>query len=239
MQTGGGVIPLFYGLEKEDKMKRGFATSAILYTMLLLFIILLVNILSNLQNKKTILDTLKKETINALQQDTIIDSILEQIIMINNKIVDLNTRITDYESNTYTKTEIDNTVTTILNQITNITKNMYTKEQVDSSIDRQKIRSIYIAPSEDPEVRLYEVLDEEYERIAADYTCSNMFLVLTRHTTYLPSAVWLVETCSINYNGGIGGLQSVKAHTINGFIYKTRAHEVGEWGEWVDIYINN
>ena len=95
-------------LKKEGmNMKKGFATSAVLYTMLLLFIILLVNILDNLQNKKTILDTLKRDTISALQRDTVVDSILEQITIINNKIVEFDTRMTDYEANTYTKEESD------------------------------------------------------------------------------------------------------------------------------------
>ncbi len=50
--------------------KRGFATSAILYTMLLLFLILMVGILNNLQNKKTILDQLKIETIQAIESNS-------------------------------------------------------------------------------------------------------------------------------------------------------------------------
>ena len=69
--------------------KKGFATSAILYTMLLLFLILMVNILNNLQNKKVILDSLKKDTINALQSDTIIDALLDQIALIDSKVVEI------------------------------------------------------------------------------------------------------------------------------------------------------
>jgi len=69
--------------------KKGFATSAILYTMLLLFLVVLVGILNNLQNKKVILDALKEDTIKALQQDSIIDSVLDQIGIMNNKIVEL------------------------------------------------------------------------------------------------------------------------------------------------------
>lgn len=47
-------------------MKKGFATSAIFYTVFVLFLVLMVSILSNLQNKKTILDNIKLETIEAL-----------------------------------------------------------------------------------------------------------------------------------------------------------------------------
>lgn len=50
-------------------MKKGFATSGILYTILLLFVALLFGVLQNLQNKKTILDRLKAETVNALNCD--------------------------------------------------------------------------------------------------------------------------------------------------------------------------
>lgn len=50
-------------------MKKGFATSAILYTLLLLFMVVMVGILNNLQNKKTILDALKTDTILALEEN--------------------------------------------------------------------------------------------------------------------------------------------------------------------------
>ncbi len=53
--------------------KKGFATSAVLYTMLLLFLVVLVGILNNLQNKKTILDQLKVETINAIQGEVCLE----------------------------------------------------------------------------------------------------------------------------------------------------------------------
>ncbi len=69
--------------------KCGFATSAILYTLLLLFLVLMVGILDNLQNKKTILDALKKDTIQALEHETVTDAILDQIGILNSKIVEL------------------------------------------------------------------------------------------------------------------------------------------------------
>ena len=88
-------------------MKKGFATSAILYTMLLLFLVLMVNILNNLQNKKVILDSLKKDTINALQSDVIVDAILEQVGVINNRLGEIEQKIDNYKANTYTKEEVD------------------------------------------------------------------------------------------------------------------------------------
>ena len=59
--------------------KKGFATSAILYTMLLLFLATLVGILNNLQNKKTILDQLKVEAISALDQTNVCDNLNQEI----------------------------------------------------------------------------------------------------------------------------------------------------------------
>lgn len=53
---------------------RGFAISGILYTILLVFISLLIMILFNLQNKKTVLDNLKADTIYALTPE-VCDSI--------------------------------------------------------------------------------------------------------------------------------------------------------------------
>ena len=59
--------------------KKGFATSAILYTMLLLFLVTLVGILNNLQNKKTVLDQLKVEAISALDQTNVCDNLNQEI----------------------------------------------------------------------------------------------------------------------------------------------------------------
>ena len=74
--------------------EKGFATSAILYTILLLFLVLMVGILNNLQNKKTLLDALKKDTIYALEKDTLVDAILEQVGIINGKITEIENQIT-------------------------------------------------------------------------------------------------------------------------------------------------
>lgn len=45
---------------------KGFAVSGILYTILLVFLSLIVMLLFNLQNKKTLLDEMKNETINMI-----------------------------------------------------------------------------------------------------------------------------------------------------------------------------
>ena len=96
------MLPAFFcWIEWRDYMKKkGFATSAILYTMLLLFLVLLVGILNNLQNKKTILDQLKADTISALESDSKTDYLL-------GVIEDLNSRMTQLENNYYTKEEVD------------------------------------------------------------------------------------------------------------------------------------
>ena len=45
---------------------KGFAISGILYSILVLFLILLALILSNMKSKKQILDRLKEDTINTI-----------------------------------------------------------------------------------------------------------------------------------------------------------------------------
>ncbi len=76
--------------------KKGFATSAILYTLLLLFIVLLVGILNNLQNKKTVLDQLKVNTVNALQYGSELESLLERVANMESEIEDLKKKDTDF-----------------------------------------------------------------------------------------------------------------------------------------------
>ncbi len=91
--------------------KKGFATSAILYTLLLLFIVLLVGILNNLQNKKTILDQLKVNTVNALQYGSELESLLESVSKIESEIDGLKKKNIELENqlkNVYTKTETNN-----------------------------------------------------------------------------------------------------------------------------------
>jgi len=46
-------------------MKRGYAVSGMLYTLLILFMVLLISFLYNMQNKKTVLDNLKAEVVDA------------------------------------------------------------------------------------------------------------------------------------------------------------------------------
>ena len=81
--------------------KKGFATSAILYTLLLLFIVLLVGILNNLQNKKTVLDQLKVNTVNALQYGSELESLLESVTKIESEIEDLKKKNIDLEKNQF------------------------------------------------------------------------------------------------------------------------------------------
>ena len=54
-------------------MKKGFVSAGIIYTLLVIFLILTFTTLSTMQNKKTVLDNLKEETVNALycNQNTI------------------------------------------------------------------------------------------------------------------------------------------------------------------------
>ena len=50
---------------------KGFAVSGILYTLLLIFITILVMLLFNFQNKKNILDKLKQDTLNKINGQVI------------------------------------------------------------------------------------------------------------------------------------------------------------------------
>ena len=100
-------------------MKKGFATSAILYTMLLLFLVLMVGILNNLQNKKTILDALKQDTIRGLEQDTVTDAILDQISMIHATILSIEDRL----GNTDISNIGDGTVTGAISYLDDIINN--------------------------------------------------------------------------------------------------------------------
>lgn len=67
-------------------MKKGFATSAILYTMLLLFLILMVGILNNLQNKKSILDQLKIETIEAIGSNPVCSDLQQELDQLKSEL---------------------------------------------------------------------------------------------------------------------------------------------------------
>lgn len=50
-------------------MKKGFALSGIIYTLLLLFMVVLLYGVTSLQNQKQILDQLKKDTIIEIEKN--------------------------------------------------------------------------------------------------------------------------------------------------------------------------
>ena len=59
--------------------KKGFAVSGILYTVLVIFLTSMVIILFNLQNRKTILDELKLEAVEAVEEDNNYEYLLNEI----------------------------------------------------------------------------------------------------------------------------------------------------------------
>lgn len=59
--------------------KKGFAVSGILYTVLVIFLTSMVIILFNLQNRKTILDELKLEAVEAVEEDNNYEALLEKV----------------------------------------------------------------------------------------------------------------------------------------------------------------
>jgi hypothetical protein len=58
---------------------KGFAISGILYSVLTIFLVLIILLLFNLQNKKTILDQLKLDTIDAVESDNNYQYLLDEI----------------------------------------------------------------------------------------------------------------------------------------------------------------
>lgn len=194
-------------------MKKGFATSAILYTMLLLFIVLLTGILNNLQNKKTILDALKKDTVNALQQGTVVDAILDQIGLINANFIDLEKRVANLENNTYNKEQID----TMLQ---------------DTIIKKGK--GIYIPPD-----GTQKMLDDHLNTIE-NYTtgvCTREWVILARgDLSPLSGGNWVVETCRTSDQYAY---QTAKRYELGSVATLERSLYRGTWGVWRNPYASN
>lgn len=66
--------------------KKGFAVSGMIYTILLLFVMLITTLLFNLQNRKTILDELKNETVSAVESDNQIEALEQRIANLENPV---------------------------------------------------------------------------------------------------------------------------------------------------------
>lgn len=64
--------------------KKGFAVSGMIYTILLLFMMLIVMMLFNLQNRKMVLDEIKEEAIKAVEKDNEMELILKRIELLEN-----------------------------------------------------------------------------------------------------------------------------------------------------------
>lgn len=58
---------------------KGFAFSGILYTLLLVFIVSMCMLLYNLQGRKTLLDRLKTDTVDAIEKDSDFDYLIDKI----------------------------------------------------------------------------------------------------------------------------------------------------------------
>ncbi len=66
--------------------KKGFAVSGILYTVLVIFLTSMVIILFNLQNRKTILDELKLEAVEAVEEDNNYEALLEKVQLLETEV---------------------------------------------------------------------------------------------------------------------------------------------------------
>lgn len=58
---------------------KGFAVSGILYTILIIFMVSMITLLFNLQNRKTILDELKADAVDAVESDNNYEYLLNEI----------------------------------------------------------------------------------------------------------------------------------------------------------------
>lgn len=65
---------------------KGFAITGILYTVLIMFLVFISMMLFNLQNRKTILDELKSDTVNAVESDNNYEYLLTEINKLKSQI---------------------------------------------------------------------------------------------------------------------------------------------------------
>lgn len=65
---------------------KGFAISGILYTILIIFVVSISIMLFNLQNRKTILDELKTEAVEAVESDNNYEYLLDRINQLEAKL---------------------------------------------------------------------------------------------------------------------------------------------------------
>lgn len=75
---------------------KGFAISGILYTILIIFMVSMITLLFNLQNRKTILDELKADTVDAVESDNNYEYLLNEIntLKANNQPTDITPLVT-------------------------------------------------------------------------------------------------------------------------------------------------
>lgn len=65
---------------------KGFAITGILYTILIMFLVFISMMLFNLQNRKTILDELKVDAVNAVESDNNYEYLLNEINSLKSQI---------------------------------------------------------------------------------------------------------------------------------------------------------
>ena len=195
--------------------KKGFATSAIMYTMLLLFLVLLVGILNNLQNKKTILDQLKADTVSALESDSQMDYLLGTIGEMNQKI-----------------TELENMITQNKTSIANLEKNFYTKTEVNDLFYSHALK----ITSVNSQAELDKVLSIQ-EKCSASITVFEEVIDVNVSGLSLGPARWLVETSCLTKNSY--GYQTAKKHVSGaGMTIMVRSLYNGVHTEWKTVSLS-
>ena len=85
--------------------QKGFAISGILYSILVLFLVLITVMLFNLQNKKTLLDKLKSDTVEAIEGESTYEFLLNEINSIKSKIYPVGSIYTSVTDDTVEKVQ--------------------------------------------------------------------------------------------------------------------------------------
>lgn len=82
--------------------KKGFAASGVIYTILILFLVIMVSLLNELQNRKTLLDKLKADTVNAVETDASYEYLLNKVTSLENTVNNLGTtQIVGFKTGTF------------------------------------------------------------------------------------------------------------------------------------------
>lgn len=190
---------------------KGFAVSGILYTILIIFMVSMVTLLFNLQNRKTILDELKTDVVDAVESDNNYEYLL-------NEINELKAQIGS--------TNIDDTITSNINILNNNTT--WKKIDVDYSFTTVDLswKSIGKYSEIKEATQVVALLSNGIENYSISFVKSSLQCV--NSYIYLPndSTRQFEVDMVVNFNtGAVSGRQSLmgsgsKYMSIVGLMYR-------------------